>query len=150
MKLVLLLLITVPVIELWLLIDVGTRIGALPTIAMVLLTALIGVALLRNQSADTLLRARQKLARNQAPLREVVDGLFFAVGGVMLLTPGFITDILGFLCLTPGIRMLIIGFLLKRLLVKMSVNLDRYNSNTRQESQRSPRTLEGELDEEKF
>lgn len=108
MKIVLMLFIILPIIEMWLLITVGGIIGALFTIGLVLLTACIGLALLRYQGQGALLRARQKLSNNQLPGREMADGLFFVVGGALLLTPGFVTDSIGFACLTPGIRMLIL------------------------------------------
>ena len=100
----------------WLLIRVGVAIGALPTIGLVLLTAFIGLGLLRLQGANTLMSARQKLAANEMPVREIVDSLFYAVGGVLLLTPGFVTDAIGFACLTPGIRTIIIQFLINSLI----------------------------------
>lgn len=109
MRVLFLLLVIIPIVEIWLLITVGQKIGALPTIGLVLLTAFIGVSLLRYQGATTLLRARSKMQTGGLPAREIADGLFFAVGGALLLTPGFVTDILGFACLTPGIRTWFIG-----------------------------------------
>lgn len=114
----LLLFIVLPVLELWLLIKVGSVIGALPTIALVLLTAIVGVAMLRRQGLATLLRANQKLEQGQIPAREMLDGLFLAAGGALLLTPGFITDILGLLCLIPGLRQLVFGRLVQKLLAR--------------------------------
>lgn len=111
MRALFLLFVIMPVVEMWLLITVGQQIGALPTIGLVLLTAFIGIALLRYQGAATLLRARSKMQTGELPAREMADGLFFAVGGALLLTPGFVTDAIGFACLTPGVRTLIIGSL---------------------------------------
>jgi UPF0716 protein FxsA len=108
----LLLFILIPVCEMWLLIKVGSHIGALPTIGLVLLTAMIGLALLRQQGFATLLRANQKMEAGQLPAQEIVDGLFLAVGGALLLTPGFFTDAIGFVCLIPGLRRLLLGRLL--------------------------------------
>jgi UPF0716 protein FxsA len=115
LRILLLLFIIVPIVEMWLLITVGQHIGALPTIGLVLLTAFIGVSLLRYQGAAALLKARAKMSSGELPARELADGLFFAVGGALLLTPGFVTDIIGFACLTPGIRTVLIGFLAKHL-----------------------------------
>jgi UPF0716 protein FxsA len=115
LRILLLLFIIVPIVEMWVLITVGQHIGALPTIGLVLLTAFIGVSLLRYQGAAALLTARAKMSSGELPARELADGLFFAVGGALLLTPGFVTDIIGFACLTPGIRTVLIGFLAKHL-----------------------------------
>lgn len=116
MRLLLLLFIIVPVVEMWLLITVGQHIGALSTIGLVLLTAFIGISLLRYQGSMALLKARMKMNSGELPAREMADGLFFAVGGALLLTPGFVTDAIGFACLTPGIRTLMIHFFSKHLL----------------------------------
>lgn len=115
MRVLLLLFIIIPIIEMWALIEVGSAIGALPTIGLVLLTAFIGLGLLRTQGAGALARAQAKLRAQQMPVREMADGLFFAVGGALLLTPGFVTDLIGFLCLVPGIRTLLMAVLVKRL-----------------------------------
>jgi UPF0716 protein FxsA len=112
----LLLFIVMPVVEMWVLIEVGSRIGALTTIGLVLLTAMIGLALLRQQGVSTLLRANQRMAAGEMPLQEMVEGIFLAVGGALLLTPGFITDTIGFACLIPGLRQVLIGSLLRPLI----------------------------------
>lgn len=114
----LLLFVVMPVMEMWLLIEVGGQIGALATIALVLLTAMTGLALLRRQGFATLMRANQKMAEGQLPAEEMVEGICLAVGGALLLTPGFVTDAVGFACLLPGIRQLLIGGLVKRMLAR--------------------------------
>ncbi|MGH1486250.1 MAG: FxsA family protein [Cellvibrionaceae bacterium] len=115
MKALLLLFIVMPILEMWVLITVGGIIGPLLTIGLVLLTACIGITLLKYQGRGALLSARQKLAANEVPAREMADGLFFAIGGALLLTPGFITDAIGFACLTPGVRTVVIRFFSKHL-----------------------------------
>ncbi len=114
----LILFIIIPVVEMWVLIQVGSQIGALPTIALVLLTAMVGLALLRQQGLATMIKANQRAAAGQIPLKEMVEGIFLAVGGALLLTPGFITDALGLCCLIPGLRHLLIGRLLKPIIAK--------------------------------
>lgn len=104
MRLFLLLFIIVPIIEMYLLIQVGGIIGALPTIALVFLTAMLGLYLLRQQGLNTLLKAQQKMQQGAVPAAEMLEGLLLAVGGVLLLTPGFFTDVLGFFCLLPMSR----------------------------------------------
>lgn len=117
MKILLILFIVVPIAEMWVLIKVGGVIGALNTIALVLLTAVVGVALLRQQGFKTLLRAGRKMDSGELPARELVEAVFLAVGGVLLLTPGFITDTIGLCCLIPGIRHVIIGWGLRHIKV---------------------------------
>ena len=109
--------IVMPIVEMTILIKVGTLIGALNTIGLVLLTAVIGAALLRQQGLSTLLRANQRLNSGELPAREVAEGLILAVGGALLLTPGFVTDGIGFLCLLPGSRHWLAGQALKRMVV---------------------------------
>ncbi|MGH1370477.1 MAG: FxsA family protein [Cellvibrionaceae bacterium] len=110
----LLLFVIMPVLEMWVLIEVGSKIGALTTIGLVLLTAMLGLALLRQQGISTVMRANQRMQSGQLPAQEMVEGIFLAVGGALLLTPGFVTDAIGFACLIPGLRHLIIGRLLKK------------------------------------
>ncbi|WP_237067464.1 FxsA family protein [Microbulbifer guangxiensis] len=117
MPTLLLLFIVVPILEMWLLITVGREIGALPTIGLVLLTAVVGLALLRRQGLSTILRAQQKMQVGELPAREMAEGIFLAVGGALLLTPGFFTDALGFACLIPGLRQLVLGRLLRHVVV---------------------------------
>ncbi len=104
MPVLLILLIAVPLVEIYLLVSVGRVIGALPTVVAVVMTAALGVFLLRRQGRQALLNARTKLQAGSMPSMELAEGIFLAVGGVLLLTPGFATDALGFVCLVPGIR----------------------------------------------
>jgi len=104
-----LLFIIVPIVEMWVLIQVGTKIGAFYTIGLVLLTALVGINLLRQQGLSTLWRAQQRMNSGEMPVLEMVEGLLLAIGGALLLTPGFITDAIGFACLLPGLRQLIVA-----------------------------------------
>jgi len=103
-KVLFLLFLVVPIVEIYLLIQVGSVIGALPTVALVVLTALIGSAMLRQQGVSVLRRAQQNLDQGVLPARELFDGVFLVVGGALLLTPGFVTDAVGFLCLLPVSR----------------------------------------------
>ncbi|HAD09415.1 MAG TPA: biotin--acetyl-CoA-carboxylase ligase [Porticoccaceae bacterium] len=112
MRFLLLLFIVIPIIEMWLLIKVGGLIGALPTIALVLLTAMVGLALLRQQGFSTLMRGRSKLESGELPAMEMIEGLVLAVSGALLLTPGFFTDALGFAGLLPFSRRWLVSRLL--------------------------------------
>ncbi|MFA7552710.1 MAG: FxsA family protein [Spongiibacteraceae bacterium] len=117
MRFLLLLFIIVPITEMWLLIVVGSKVGALTTIALVFLTAAIGLTLLRRQGISTLLKVNQRIEAGQLPAGEILEGVVLAVGGAMLLTPGFITDVIGFICLLPFVRKGLVAALLRQGLV---------------------------------
>lgn len=117
MPVFLFLFIIVPIAEMAVLIKVGGMIGIFNTIGLVLLTAVVGAWLLRQQGLATLLRANQRLNSGELPAKEVAEGLILAVGGALLLTPGFITDTVGFLCLVPGSRHWLAAQALKRMTV---------------------------------
>ena len=110
----LLLLMLIPIVEMWILIEVGGWIGALPTIGLVVLTATIGLSLLKQQGLSTLMRARRKMDEGAIPASELVSGVMIAVGGALLLTPGFVTDALGFALLIPQTRQWLLFKLIDR------------------------------------
>ena len=99
-----LLFITIPIIEMGVLIWVGGYVGILPTLALVVMTAVLGVALLRLQGFLTLNRIQEKLAFGEIPDTELIEGGLLLIGGALLLTPGFVTDALGFMFLLPFSR----------------------------------------------
>ena len=103
-----------PLVELYLLIEVGSRIGAFPTIALCLFTAALGGLLVRWQGLQVLLRVRDSLQRREAPAIELLEGAAILVAGVLLLLPGFVTDTVGYLLLIPPLRRAAIMFLLRR------------------------------------
>lgn len=107
----------VPIVEIYLLIQVGQVIGAGWTILLVVLTAVIGVWLLRIQGLSTLTRAQQKLQENELPAREILEGMGLLVAGALLLTPGFFTDAVGFLLLFPPTRIWLAGRIAERMIV---------------------------------
>lgn len=102
--LIFLTLIAVPVIEVAVFIEVGGRIGLWPTVGLIVLTALVGTALLRHQGLSTLARARASLEQGKLPMRELLDGVCLLIAGALLLTPGFVTDAVGALLLVPPLR----------------------------------------------
>lgn len=104
----------VPIIEIYLLIQVGAVIGALPTILLVVATAVIGAYLLRQQGLSTLSRFQQNMATGVLPAREMLEGVLLLIGGALLMTPGFFTDAIGFMCLIPMTRQLFVAQLIKR------------------------------------
>ena len=105
MGLVLLLaMIGVPIVEIAVFIEVGARLGLWPTLATIILTAMAGTALLRQQGLATLQRVRESLEANRFPMAKVFDGLCLLVAGALLLTPGFVTDAAGLLLFVPAVR----------------------------------------------
>jgi len=100
----LLLLIIVPVVEIYFLIQVGTVIGAFSTVVLILATAVLGAYLFRAQGMMTVQRIQAVLSRGEIPAVEMIEGAMLLVSGALLLTPGFVTDAIGFFCLIPGLR----------------------------------------------
>src|SRR3954464_13680380 len=112
--LLVILFIVVPIAELALLIQVGQLIGVWWTILLLIADAILGSWLLRTQSRAAWRRFNEALAGGKIPHREVIDGVLVIFGGVLLLTPGFITDIFGLLFLFPPTRVLLRGLLVRR------------------------------------
>jgi len=99
--------ILLPLAELYLLIEVGSGIGGLSTIALCLLTAAIGGMLVRLQGMQTLMQAKQLMDAGQPPAEQMLHGIMIAASGLMLFLPGFITDVIGFMLLIPFFRNLL-------------------------------------------
>lgn len=129
----------IPIIEVYLLIEVGGVIGAGWTILLIVFTAIIGVNLLRQQGISTLMRANKAMSQGQIPAMEMMEGIFLAVGGALLITPGFFTDFIGFVCLLPFTRRGIIRYLLLNSTVKAS-----YSVHQEKQSRGDTHTIEGE------
>ncbi|KGK41028.1 biotin--acetyl-CoA-carboxylase ligase [Nitrincola sp. A-D6] len=121
MRVIFLLFIIVPIIEITLLINVGQMIGVWYTVGLVLLSAFIGVNMLRIQSLGTLMRARERMDQGEIPGQEMGEGIVLAVGGALLVTPGFVTDVVGFCCLIPYTRKALVHFLSQRMTVVTSM-----------------------------
>ena len=99
-----LLFIAVPMIEIGLFIQVGGFLGFWPTMMLVFITAVVGASLVRSQGLATLMSVQTKMQQGEMPAQEIVEGVLLAVAGVLLLTPGFMTDTLGMCILLPQIR----------------------------------------------
>ena len=108
----------VPIVEIYLLIQVGSVIGALPTILLVVATAVIGAYLLRQQGLSTLARFQKNMATGVMPAREMLEGVLLLIGGALLMTPGFFTDAMGFMCLIPFTRRFLVDQLISRSVIK--------------------------------
>ena len=113
-----------PVLELALLIQVGQLLGIIPTIVAVLTTGAAGAALARNQGLTALRRLQRSVAEATFPGDEIFDGFLILMGGLLLLTPGFLTDLVGFAALLPGTRSIL------KVVIKREVRL-RFNSRTK-------------------
>jgi len=100
----LLLFVGVPLTELYFLIKVGAQIGAFPTIFLTVFTALLGGWMVRLQGFSTLQRVREAMERGEMPAIEMLEGAILLICGVLLLLPGFITDVVGFIFLIPPVR----------------------------------------------
>jgi UPF0716 protein FxsA len=101
-------------IELYLLLKIGSAIGALPTLTLIVATAALGAYLLKRQGLATWQRLQESLRRGDIPALEIVEGSILLVGGVLLLMPGFLTDLVGLVCLLPFTREKIARRLLER------------------------------------
>jgi len=101
----------IPVIELYVLIEAGKQIGAGPTIGLIFLTGIAGAYLARSQGFNLINRIQHDLNAGRLPASELLDGAMILAGGLLLLTPGFCTDLFGFCLLTPVTRGLFKGWL---------------------------------------
>lgn len=142
MPILFLLFLSVPLVELYVLIQVGQVIGALPTIGLCILSALFGSALLRHQGLETLRRARANLNRGEIPALELFEGVALALGGGLLLVPGFVTDFAGAACLIPFTRRRLIRAALKRMRIVYGPAHRRPGASSKEE----PRTIEGDFE----
>ncbi|HEC12998.1 MAG TPA: FxsA family protein [Acidiferrobacteraceae bacterium] len=104
----------VPLAEIYLLIQVGSVIGAPWTIFLVVFTAVVGAGLVRTQGLATLLKAQSALGQGELPAVEMIEGLAIFIAGALLLTPGFFTDAVGFACLIPPFRRSVIYWFIRR------------------------------------
>tara|TARA_B100000029_G_scaffold498496_1_gene567429 strand:- start:504 stop:974 length:471 start_codon:yes stop_codon:yes gene_type:complete len=120
-KFLILLLVGIPIIEVATFIEIGGYLGLWPTVGAVIVTAIIGTIFLRKQGLETFFSAHDSLRQNRIPVNEIFDGVVLLLAGVLLLTPGFITDFIGLIFFIPWFR----GFLRKYLLYQAS----RYGSS---------------------
>ncbi|MBD1380095.1 FxsA family protein [Metabacillus arenae] len=121
MRILLFILIIVPAIEIGLLVLSGNTFGVLPTILLIILTGIVGAALAKQQGLETLRKAQEKMRTGELPGDSVIDGLCILIGGVLLLTPGFVTDTIGFFLLIPPTRKFVKPFI-QRLIRKWIYN----------------------------
>jgi UPF0716 protein FxsA len=132
----LVLFIFVPIFEIYLFITVGGFIGALPTVFLVIFTAILGAYLLRGQGLATIQKAQATMEQGQIPAMALFEGILLLIGGALLLTPGFFTDTIGFMCLIPKVRQLLIHWLRQRIQVA--------HPASKHESSKRPEIINGE------
>ena len=130
-----LLFIGVPAVEVFLMIKIGGEIGALNTVSLILLTAIIGIYFAKIEGIKTMRSGVMNLYQNKIPIYEMISGASIAIAALLLIIPGFFTDSIGFLLLIPFTRKILISFLVKK-----------KNISSRQEDKK---TLDGEIIEDK-
>jgi len=131
----------IPFAEIYLLLQIGGIVGVFPTILLVVFTAGLGAWLLRQQGFATFQRFQESLAQGVVPAYEMVEGPIILVGGALLLTPGFITDLIGFACLIPQSRKKIAQYVIENYLVQAGAHFQ-------QEKAAENNVLEGEFRKE--
>ena len=114
--------ILVPIIEIYLFIKIGSEIGALNTIFLIFITAIVGIIYARYQGINTLRSGFKQLLKNEIPVLELMSGAAIALAAILLIIPGFATDILGFFFLIPVTRKIIINFFSKKIKKKKVKN----------------------------
>jgi UPF0716 protein FxsA len=117
-----LLFVVVPILELFVIIQVGEAIGVLPTIALLIIDSILGSVLMRSQGRLAWRRFNAALSEGRIPHREVLDGALVIFGGALLLTPGFISDVLGIILLLPPTRALARALVARRLLPRIVIS----------------------------
>jgi UPF0716 protein FxsA len=110
-----LLFIAVPIAELYVIFQVGDAIGVIPTIVLLAVDSLLGSVLLRSQGRSVWRQFNQAMSEGRVPHRELLDGVAVIFGGAFLITPGFLTDVIGLLMLLPPTRAVLLRFLVRRL-----------------------------------
>ena len=118
---------SIPIVEMYLLIEVAERIDALPTILLVMLTAVVGVSLIRQQGLSTLTKGIGRLNQAEIPAAEIIEGILLAMAGAFLITPGFLTDFIGFTITIPVTRRIIALMLLKRLSARAEFHTNNFD-----------------------
>ena len=111
---ILLSIIIIPIIEIYLFIQIGSEIGAFTTILFIFLTAIVGIYYAKYEGLNTLKSGFEQLSRNEAPTYEMISGAAIAIAAILLIIPGFATDIIGFFLIFPPSRKLIFGKLAKK------------------------------------
>ncbi len=143
--------VVVTLLEIYVLVSVGESIGGFSTVLLVVITALIGSTLLKHQGWSTMAKAQNAMANGQTPAFEMMEGVVILISGVLLLTPGFITDIVGLLGLMPWSRTYFIDKILSKNAEKIfsqnnTVFIHKGQSSERKDTHKDKKdTIEGEF-----
>ena len=144
--------VVVTLAEIYVLVSVGQAIGGLSTVLLVIITAFIGSSLLRTQGWSTMAKAQQSIAEGRAPAMEMLEGVVIVVSGILLLTPGFLTDALGLLGLMPWSRTYFINHFLEKnaeRVFKSRNSVFIHKSESTETKNKKDETIEGEFWEDK-
>lgn len=128
MRGLLLLILAAPLIELWFIIRVGASLGAITTICLLIMAGMAGMALLRQQSFSTLLRVEQRLQAGELPATDILEGFVLSFAALLLLIPGFISDLLAIPLLIPPLRRLLVARFLTSRYYSMHYNTYRHSA----------------------
>lgn len=147
-----LLFLAVPFVEIYLLIEVGRRIGSLATIFLLVFTAVLGALLVRMQGMNTYVQIQQAISQGRMPATEMIEGIMIMFAGLLLLTPGFATDAVGFLFLVPTARRALVSLIVSRQ-IQQSTNptaaeVFQHRSSGKSGTGDVGRVIEGELDDD--
>ncbi len=143
MQIVFLFFLIVPFVEIYLLLQIGGIVGILPTVFLVVFTAVLGAWLLRQQGFATWQRFQVSLAKGAIPAYEMIEGPILLVGGALLLTPGFFTDAIGFACLIPFTRRKLAKYIIENQLIKAQTGSPFGNTQAKNDN-----VIEGEFKKE--
>ena len=144
--------VVVTLAEIYVLVSVGQAIGGLSTVLLVIITAFIGSSLLRTQGWSTMAKAQQSIAEGRAPAMQMLEGVVIVVSGILLLTPGFLTDTLGLLGLMPWSRTFFINHFLEKnaeRVFKSRNSVFIHKSESTETKNKKDETIEGEFWEDK-
>ena len=144
--------VVVTLAEIFVLVSVGQAIGGLSTVLLVIITAFIGSSLLRSQGWSTMAKAQQSIAEGRAPAMEMLEGVVIVVSGILLLTPGFLTDTLGLLGLMPWSRTYFINHFLEKNAERVFRSRNSvfiHKSESTETKNKKDETIEGEFWEDK-
>jgi len=144
MQIVFLFFLVVPFVEIYLLLQIGGIVGVLPTVFLVVFTAVLGAWLLRQQGFATWQRFQASLAQGAIPAYEMIEGPILLVGGALLLTPGFFTDAMGFACLIPFTRRKFAKYVIESQLI----NAQQAGSPFQKPQTKNENVIEGEFKKE--
>jgi len=120
----------VPIVELYVLLEIGKKIGVFSTIAIIIVTGIVGAYLVKKQGFYILFRVKNQMNEGMIPTDSLLEGLLVIIGGIFLITPGIITDITGFLLIIPQSRFIFFKFAKQWLIHKLKVQGIYYTENT--------------------